>query len=340
MNEFKATKALLADGLNKYYSEYALTIGCGRQVYFKACTDEGLLFDLASVSKILSTTMLALKFIESGKLCLFDTLSQFYNNCGDKGNITIKDLMTHSSGLSPHILLSSHTENHIDVILSSELKYETGKAVAYSCMGYILLGDILERISGKCLDELGKKYVFEPLEMYNTCYNPIEKTAGGRYEPEIINGVKISVDDENCRYLGGIAGNAGVFSNINDLTHYAAMLSSDGMYKNRTFLTQPTLQVATQDYTPHCEESRGLGFLLKRSSLSPAGDIFANVSFGHTGFTGTSVFINKSDGLFVVLLTNAVHIVGSDLERKSQFLRHKRLLHNCIITEFNGGEIL
>ncbi len=332
---FAKSLALIKEGMElAYYTDYAVAIGQGEQLYAKAGTKEGQLFDLASISKIMVTTMLALKLIEQGRLGLFDSLSLFYENVYDKGDITIRHLMTHSSGMPPHIMLEDFTtpECAVDYILKQPLDYPTGSEVAYSCMGYIVLGDIIAKIMKKPLDVLAKEYVFEPLQMKTACYNPQGATAGNRFEPSFTaDGFKLSVDDENARFLGGVSGNAGVFGSLDDCIHYASMLSQGGRFQDKAFLTKPTFKNMIYDYTPSYSEHRGLGLILKDKALSAAGDLFSDGSYGHTGYTGTSIYVDKKTRLYVVFLTDAVH---KCFHNKPSFLRFRRLLHNRILSEF------
>ncbi len=342
---FTASTDILKKGVDDgIFPSFALGIGQGERVLYTCVygnrivtpeikpADMDTLYDMASISKIVSTTMIALRFIETGRLGLYDTLSVFYENPRDKAEITIADLMTHTSGLHPSIRFDKHPGKvPIDLIMDSELVCKTGTAVNYSCMGYILLADILQRISGKTLDVLAREYVFEPLNMVSTCYNPVgTNVAGNRYSTEIINGIHISVDDENCRHMGGVSGNAGVYSNLLDMLNFATMLSQRGVYKGKRFISKAMFELSMRNFTPFDSEHRGLGFILKSHALSAAGDLFSEGSFGHTGFTGTSLFVDKETNLFVVLLANAIH---PTLDQKLDYLRIKRLFHNCVVTE-------
>jgi CubicO group peptidase (beta-lactamase class C family) len=321
-------------------------------------------FDMASLSKLMSTTMVALRFIEEGRLLLSDPLSRFFTEEELEGapegraSATVFHLMTHTSGITPHIALwreipadqvgtpefsslAAHT------ILRSAPFCGVGEQVHYSCMGYILLQQILERISGERLDALARKYVYEPLLMSSTGYLPFGSNENkpncnaAATELSPLHGYYIRghVHDENAHFLGGVSGNAGVFTTLSDAVRFAQMLSLRGEYPDDTgkrFLSRRTFDLAVTDYTKGKNESRGLGFQLRPPlpALSAAGDLFAYGSFGHTGFTGTSLYVDAETGIWAVLLTNAVHF-GRE---KTEFFRVRRLFHNAVISSYHDVE--
>lgn len=270
---------------------------------------EDTLFDMASLSKVIGTTMTALRMIEEGKLALHDTLSQYFDNCYDKGETTVLQLMTHTSGIPSHIKMweieGAKPEEAIDIILRAPFDYKPGTETVYSCMGFILLAKILEKIEGEPLSVLAKRYVFDPLGMTTATYCPAPDAvcAATELDPatnEYICGV---VHDENARFLGGISGNAGVFCSLADSIKFAEMLANRG----KGFLSPRLFELAIHDFTPDCSESRGLGFQLKGWKYYPAGDLISYGSYGHTGFTGTAIYVDNELGRYAVLLTNRVH---------------------------------
>jgi CubicO group peptidase (beta-lactamase class C family) len=317
------------------------------------------LFDMASLTKLLSTSMVALRFMEDGKLLLSDPLSRFFTEEELSGapegraSATVFHLMTHSSGITPHIGLwreiTPESEDFdaavIRAILRSAPFCPVGEQVHYSCMGYILLQRILERISGKGLDELAREYVFDPLEMKSTGYLPFGSNlnkpacnaAATEFSPLHRYYIRGHVHDENAHFLGGISGNAGVFSTLDDMIRFAQMLSLRGEKPASAgggrFLSRRMFDLAVTDYTKGKNESRGLGFQLRPPlpALSAAGDLFSYGSFGHTGFTGTSLYVDAETGVWAVLLTNAVHL-GRD---KTEFFRVRRLFHNAVMGEID-----
>ena len=249
---------------------------------------EDTLFDMASLSKLIGTTCAALKLIEQGKLRLDDTVGMFFENCYGKENITVRQLMTHSSGIKPHFplwLRGIKPEQAVDEILREPFGYETGTEVAYTCMGYILLGKMLEKIENEPLDRIVSRLVFAPLGMHDSFYNPPADRICAATEGDICG----TVHDENAAFLGGVSGNAGIFCTLGDAVKFARMITARG----EGYLPRELFDMAVQNYTAGCDENRGLGFQL------------CSFGYGHTGFTGTSIY---SDGdKFAVLLTNRVH---------------------------------
>lgn len=288
-------------------------------------------FDMASLTKIMSTTMVALRFIEEGKLFLYDTIGNFLDVPKFRANITVAQLMTHTSGLAPHLDLTTcapSPKEALSVILDSAPVCHPGEQVYYSCIGYIVLGKLLEKIGGASLDELAQEYVFAPLGMTHTGYRP---TGGNFAATELLpDGSCLSgvVHDENARFLGGVSGNAGVFSDLRDMSTFASMLACGGKHNSEYFLSPATLQMALHNYTPGKDEHRGLGFFLKTPGCFH-GDLVGEQGYGHTGFTGTSLLIDPETGLYIVLLSNRVHPTRENIK----FHRIRRAFHNAVSAE-------
>lgn len=252
MDAFEQVHRLILQGLEDgAYPSAALAVGIGDKVYMKKtygdCTDTTL-FDMASLSKILGPTMIALRFLEEGRFRLYDTVADFFPETpADKKDITILQLMTHTGGFPAHFFLSDYTTDPADaakVILSHPLAQAPGGDPIYSCMGYILLGKILEKISGLPLDELAESYVFGPLGMKNTGYHPTGPCAPTELDPATGKCLQGIVHDENARFLRGISANAGVFSNIDDMIIFVKMLALDGTATSPLLPWQPLLKTA------------------------------------------------------------------------------------------------
>ncbi|GKX29735.1 serine hydrolase [Vallitalea longa] len=338
---------------NRYFPSAAIAIGQKDKIFIKKVfgyssiypkkiyADMNTLYDMASLTKVMATTMVAYRFIEKGLLHLHDRLSNFLTVPNDKEDITILNLLTHTSGLTAHFLLKDKCKSKdeaIDAILNSPLCNDIGSEVVYSCMGYIILGKILETIGNMKLDELSSKYVFEPLGMSNTKFCPkSDNIAATEFDTDLEVYLKGIVHDENARYLEGVSANAGLFSDIHDSAVFAQMLSNRGKINGKQFISIPMFNAGIHNYTYNMSESRGLGFSIKDTRENPAGDLFPIGSFGHTGYTGTSIFVDYVTGLYVVLLTNRVHY-GRENEG---IIRFRKLLHNNIVTEFynNKGAI-
>lgn len=301
--------------------------------------DETTLYDMASVSKILSTTMIALRFIADGKLDLADMLPRHFgeeNVPDDKKEITVFHLLTHTSGFTDHILLEEKCKSPEDVVpylLSVPLAYKPGTQVVYSCMGFILLGKMLEKISGKSLDELADEEVFGPLGMTHTGYHPLNRgmdyTRNTAYtERNHLSGEWLigEVHDENSYFMNGVSGNAGVFSDLNDCIRFARMLAGHGTLDGKVYLPRCIFDTAIQNYTPGMDENRGLGFHLANGYFSMSGQFFSQKGFGHNGFTGPHIFVDPDSGLYVILLLNRVH----PTRENSAHLRVRRILHTLV----------
>lgn len=287
------------------------------------------LYDMASLTKILSPTMIALRAIEEGRLTLDDTVGRFFDAPADKRDISVRQLMTHTGGFTPAFSLRAEAADPSDAvraILAHPLEGAPG-VPRYSCMGYILFAKMLEKLYSQPLDKLADSMVFSPLGMTGTCYLPhsdnIAATEINRLTGKLICGV---VHDENARLLGGVSGNAGVFSSLNDMIRFTSMLAQNG----GGYLSPATLSMAIRNYTPGCESHRGLGFHLGGVIQNYLGDLFPPESFGHTGFTGTSIAVDPHTGFYAVLLTNRVH----PTRENTGVLRFRRAFHNAVYAAY------
>lgn len=271
--------------------------------------DEGTRWDMASLSKVLGPTMIALKAIQDGELRLDEKISDFFPDAPeDKRDITVFMLMTHTGGFNPSFRLDkllSSPEDALDCILRYPLDEKPGTRPIYSCMGYILFAKMLEKRFGQPLDRLARERVFQPLGMTETgyCPDPSAQFAATEVDPETGRPIIGVVHDENARFLRGVSGNAGVFMPLRDGVRFASMLSLMG----GGFLNRETMERAIRNYTPGQEEHRGLGFQIAGSPDCFFSTGVPDVCFGHTGFTGTSLLVEPQGGLWVLLLTNRVY---------------------------------
>ncbi len=255
---------------------------------------EDMLFDMASLSKLMGTTFAALRMIDRGVIDLDSRVGEFFANCYGKEDITVCSLLTHTSGIKAHFplyLRDITPEDASDEILKEPYGYTPSSDAVYSCMGFILLGKILESIAGKSLDVIVNEEVFIPLGMKNACYNPKnKKCVSTERDPQgnIINGI---VHDENAAFLGGVSGNAGIFCDMDDCIRFANMLLSraDG------YISRDLFDLAVKNHTQGLSEDRGLGFQLNGALV------------GHNGFTGTSLYCDLERQRFSILLTNRIH---------------------------------
>ncbi len=286
-------------------------IGCRMIVPEKRPMELDTLFDLASLTKVVATTTLAMQCVEQGSLSLDMEVSSVLP-AFDRSGICVHHLLTHTSGLpawKPLYLDPGKPEEIIAHLGDLTLAYSTGSKVEYSCLGYILLGKVIEIVCGDTLDTLARKQIFDPLGMQQTCYNPPVKWADRcaatedsnsfekrkvhyqRYDwrDEVILG---EVHDENAHFLGGVSGNAGLFSTATDLMRFGQMFLTGG----GGILTRDSIQQMAQLQTPGLNERRGLGWIL-----------MADGSLYHTGFTGTAMRMDLKRQRVAVLLTNRVH---------------------------------
>lgn len=347
---FTQTIAHLRSGVGIAFPCAAAAVGVGHTVFFRRfigkrqlepmplSLTEDTLFDLASLSKLVSASMIALRYLENGKLSLTDPIGRYLDYTGNYGKCEIRHLLTHTSGLTPWMpLFAMESDDPIRTVLDSDPCSPVGEVVRYSCMGYLVLQRILETAGGKKLDLLAEKEVFTPLGMSTACYNPqihcpnIPTAATELYEhtEEWATG---HVHDENAYYLGGIAGNAGVFASLDDMIAFAGMCSSRGTAKNGdVYLSKELFDLAVANHTPDKGEARGLGFQLRGTQLSPMGTLMAEGSYGHTGFTGTSLFADSRTGLWGILLTNSVHFGRNN---RSAFYPFRRQFYDIMTQEY------
>lgn len=293
-------------------------------------------WDMASLSKVLGPTMIALKAMEEGTLHLEDTVGSVFPQAPeDKWDITVFMLMTHTGGFNPSFRLDKllkSPDEAVDCILRYPLDETPGKRPIYSCMGYILLAKMLEKRFGRPLNELARERVFLPLGMTETgyCPPPSAPFAATEVDPDTGKPWIGVVHDENARFLGGVSGNAGVFMPLVDGIRFAGMLSQMGA----GFFKRETMERAIRNYTPGQDEHRGLGFQIAGSPDCFFSAGVPDACFGHTGFTGTSLLVEPEGGFWVLLLTNRVYPT-----RKSRALfPFRRRLHAEAYRAWRDGQ--
>lgn len=326
----------------------AAAIGCGREILYERSfgrlsydadapfvTPETL-YDMASVTKVLSTTMLSLQALGEGKIHLQDPISLYFPEApAEKRDITLLQLLTHTSGISPHFLLWNYPggrEHTAEVILNHPLVYRPGTEVQYSCMGFILLGKILEEVYSAPIDALFQRRIAAPLGLKHTGYCPETSPNIAPTEYDTNEGLlQGKVHDENARFQNGISANAGIFSDLMDMEVFVQMLALGGIAPNGTELIPPAcLEKAIRNYTKGMAENRGLGFQLYDSDANFMGDFFPGTSFGHTGYTGPSFAVDPETGFYVILLANRVHPTRNNM----LWMHARRMVHNAAAAEF------
>jgi beta-N-acetylhexosaminidase len=277
------------------------------------------IFDLASVSKVVGTTTAAMLLYDEGKLNLDEKVQNYLPEFGNNGkeDISVRNLLAHNSGLIAYRnfrKLYNSKEETLKAIMNETPVEPIGSKVVYSDLNMIVLQQIIEKISEKKLDEFLQEKIFKPLKMTRTMYNPPKEL--WYYSPptsETIDPVKRNkgvVHDGNAFILDGVAGHAGLFSTASDLAVFMQMMLQKGKYAGKQFIKTSTVNNWTK---PQLKESaRGLGWDTNSLGGTSAGNLFSKNSFGHTGFTGTSVWADKEKGIFVILLTNRVYPGGEE----------------------------
>jgi serine-type D-Ala-D-Ala carboxypeptidase len=273
------------------------------------------IFDIASISKLFTTTA-AMKLYEQGKFNLDDPVGKYIPEFNENGkeNVTIRQIMTHTSGFTAWIPLynmGTNREDRLQIALKYQLKNQPGTTYTYSDLNLITLGVLVERLTGQRLDEFVKENITEPLGMKDTMYNPPaslrERVAATEYQPNIGRGmVWGSVHDENAWSLDGVAGHAGVFSTAKDLAVFGHMILQKGKYGPTQILQPETVRLLTENQLPQFpSNSHGLGWELNQGWYM---DSLANEeTLGHTGYTGTSMVVSPKNQMIVLTLTNRVH---------------------------------
>jgi uncharacterized protein YbbC (DUF1343 family)/CubicO group peptidase (beta-lactamase class C family) len=273
------------------------------------------IFDLASLTKVIATTTAVMQMIERGEVRLNDPVAKYLPDFAQNGkqDITIRQLLTHYSGLAPDIDLNPPWEGKDTAykLCFAEVPAQApGSGFVYSDTNFIVLGALVEKISGETLDAYTERHVFAPLKMAHTRFNPPAawraKIAPTQYDEneQMLHGV---VHDPRARRMGGVAGHAGLFSTAGDLAIFAQTLLDGG----DGILSPVIVKKMTQPETPpSAPVLRGFGWDIDSPFSSNRGDLLPVGSYGHTGFTGTSIWIDPTTKTYIVLLTNAVHPRG------------------------------
>ena len=295
------------------------------------------IFDLASLTKVVATTSMAMALYEEGKLDLDGRVCAYIPEFrgGDRELVTVRHLLVHSSGLPAWADLYRRArgkESFLKHICGIALEAPPGTRTVYSDLGMILLGTVLERASGETLDAFCRRRVFDPLGMRDTLFNPLPSLRRRIAPTEVVHerGGLIwgEVHDENAWAMGGVAPHAGLFGTAGDLFRFAQMLLDGGIYEDRRLFREETVRLFTRRPPG---SSRAFGWDTPSEGGS-SGRFFSPSSFGHTGFTGTSLWADPERDLVVVLLTNRVHPTR---ERKG-ILHLRPLIHDAAV-EASGG---
>ena len=313
---------------NEEYDYY----GYSQLVPEKIANNIDTLYDMASCTKVVATTTMILKLIEDGIIGLEDSVQKHLTD-SPYSNITIKQLLTHTSGLpgdDKRYKECKGKDELIKFMYSLPLHNEPGKVVEYSDFGYITLGLIIEKYKGS-LEDYANELIFKPLGMNNTMYNPYLKgrkqdcaCAELTKDRGLIQGV---VHDGKAYCLNGLSGNAGLFSCVKDLGKFVRMMLNDG----NPILKKETVDLLKRSYTEDLNLSRTLGWIFS-DKTSSCGNQVSDCSLYHTGFSGTSIYIDFKNKIGIILLINRVHPTRNDSE---SILNARTEIHNSLLKKFN-----
>lgn len=272
-------------------------------------------FDLASMTKPVATATSILILVDRKELRLDDYVRDWLPafGCGGKEETRIKHLLTHTSGLPPYTNAASLQEQYGDPcpekviakICSLEAAGAPGGQFKYSCLGYIMLARIVEIAAGQRIDEFARDRIFAPLRMRHTRYRPPASWRRRTAATEIVNDElrRGTVHDPLARLMGGVSGNAGLFSTASDLSVYCRMLLNGGTWRGKEILSPQAIEMLT---TPQ-SHGRAYGFDIDSSYSWVKGAYTSKQAFCHTGYTGTSLVCDPASGTYVIILTNRAH---------------------------------
>ncbi|MFZ0761805.1 MAG: serine hydrolase, partial [Candidatus Sulfotelmatobacter sp.] len=300
----------------------------GRVIYRKAYGERALeprreamtldtIFDMASLTKVIATTTAVMQLVEQGRVRLNDPVATYLPEFAQNGkeDITVRQLLTHFSGLAPDLDLKTQWEGKetgYEMAFAQTPEDTPGTRFSYSDINFIVLGALVERVTGETLDEYAVRHIFAPLKMTHTRFLPpaawLAKIAPTQYD-ENGNMLRGVVHDPTARRMGGVAGHAGLFSRADDLAKFAQTLlnGGDGILSSLAVkkMTQP-------EQPPWAPVLRGFGWDIDSPFSTNRGDLLPVGSYGHTGFTGTSIWIDPTTKTYIILLTNAVHPRGGN----------------------------
>ncbi len=288
--------------------------------------ENSMIFDLASITKPVATATSIMILVERGKIRLWDKVKDYIPEFSvyiDEDGRTNEDvrlwhLLTHTSGLPPYCDAQEVEDKYgapcpVDILVNHIGKLEKtnapGTEFHYSCLGYISLARIVKIVTGQSIAEFSKKNIFDPLGMNRTLYAPSDEFQTLCVPTEVFDGVPLVgvVHDPLARLQGGISGNAGLFSTGDDLAVFAQMMLNGGQIGKKRILSPLSIARMTSVFPEVKFAGRGLGWDLSSAYSTNGGDLFGELSYGHTGYTGTSIWIDPETQTIVIFLTNRVH---------------------------------
>jgi uncharacterized protein YbbC (DUF1343 family)/CubicO group peptidase (beta-lactamase class C family) len=276
-------------------------------------------FDMASLTKVIATTGSVMRMVQLGQVKLNDPVSRYLPEFGQNGKqeITIRQLMTHYSGLRPDLDLKPDWTGQLEAFRLASLEkpiYPPGSTFVYSDINFIVLGELVQKLSGMTLNRYAETFIFAPFGMNNSKFLPpqnwfprIAPTAKDEKTGILLRGM---VHDPTARNMGGVAGHAGLFSTADDTARFAQALLSGGAPVWSKLTVE---KMTTPQQPPNMTVLRGLGWDIDSPYSTNRGDLLPVGSYGHTGFTGTSLWIDPTTDTYIVILTNAVHVKGGNV---------------------------
>ncbi|HEX4808914.1 MAG TPA: exo-beta-N-acetylmuramidase NamZ domain-containing protein [Bryobacteraceae bacterium] len=277
------------------------------------------IFDVASLTKVIATTPCIMKLFEQGKIRIDDPVTKYLPEFqGGRSDITVRNLMTHFSGMPPDLVLNpkwSGYETGIRKALIEKPVAAPGQRFIYSDINFLLMGEIVRRLSGKMMPEFARDEIFAPLGMTESQFDPpaalLPRIAPTERDPDTHEPLRGVVHDPTSRYMGGVAGNAGLFTTAADMAKYAEMMLALGSRHGVQIFSPLTVRKFTEPASPADQPIlRGLGWDIDSPYSSNRGELYPIGSFGHTGYTGTSLWMDPATNSYVILLTNVVHPNG------------------------------
>jgi uncharacterized protein YbbC (DUF1343 family)/CubicO group peptidase (beta-lactamase class C family) len=272
------------------------------------------IFDMASLTKVMATTSCVMRLVQLGQIKLNDPVVKYIPEFAQNGKdeVTVRQLLTHYSGLRPDLDLKQYwtgLEEGYKRANAEKLINPPGAVFVYSDINFVVLGELVQKVSGMPLDQYSQTYIFGPLGMTSTRFLPpadwkprIAPTERDERSGQMLRGV---VHDPTARQMGGVAGDAGLFSTADDVAKFAQALLKGGAPVLSPWVVE---KMTTPQQPPNLTDVRGLGWDIDSPFSSNRGDLLPVGSFGHTGFTGTSLWIDPTTNTYIILLTNAVHI--------------------------------
>ncbi len=327
---FEAIDALVNDAIDEGKLPGAVvTIGFQNQVVFQRAyghrqlqptplrMTKDTVFDLASLTKPIATATSVMILVDRGEITLEDPVSKHLPEFANHGKeeITIKQLLLHTSGLIPDNAMADYVDNAekaMENVMNLGLNYTPEERFRYSDVGFIVLAEVVQRKTGQDVHAFSQKNIFVPLGMRETGYLPDASLHDRAAATERRKGqwMRGEVHDPRAYALGGVAGHAGLFSTAADLTRYANVMTNHGSSGETTILSRKAFDAMTAAYAVPGDGIRGLGWDKQSGYSSNRGKTMTSSAFGHGGFTGTALWIDPELGLYVIFLSNRVHPDG------------------------------